>query len=51
MREGKTKDVQSITSETNNNEEKNESIKLQTIDVVQVKINNKEKGECQGHIM
>ncbi|XP_060077738.1 voltage-dependent T-type calcium channel subunit alpha-1G-like [Ylistrum balloti] len=43
MRECKVKEVQSVTSETNNNEEKNETIKLKTIDMVQVKINNKEK--------
>ncbi|XP_021366372.1 voltage-dependent T-type calcium channel subunit alpha-1H-like [Mizuhopecten yessoensis] len=43
MRECKVKEVQSMTSETNNNEEKNETIKLKTIDMVQVKINNKEK--------
>ena len=41
----KERELLTSSSETNNNNEpKNESMKLKTIDVVQVKINNKEKG-------
>jgi hypothetical protein len=40
----KERELQSLLSETNNNEETNESIKLKTLDLVQGKINNTERG-------
>ncbi|XP_061166104.1 voltage-dependent T-type calcium channel subunit alpha-1H-like [Saccostrea echinata] len=46
--ENKEKELQSILSETNNNEEKNESIKLKSLDIVQGKINNTERAKMLG---
>lgn len=41
----KEREHQSLLSETNNNEEKSESIKLKSLDLVQGKINNTERGK------
>ena len=41
----KEKELKTLLSETNNNEEKNENIKVKAIELTQIKINNKEKGE------
>lgn len=41
----KDREHQSLLSETNNNEEKSENIKLKSLDLVQGKINNTERGK------
>ncbi|CAC5424663.1 CACNA1G [Mytilus coruscus] len=43
MKEQRQKEIEAFLAETNNNEEKNQTIKIKAVDIAQIKINNKEK--------
>ena len=51
MKEQRQKEIEAFLAETNNNEEKNQTIKIKAVDIAQIKINNKEKGKLYYHTL